>query len=64
MDTQTEFVAKRIAAHKAAVQNLDDCPLVRAALDATKPVSPLHPAVRAMLWNATGKGGLSRRQAD
>lgn len=61
MDTQKDFVAKRIAAHKAAVQNLDHCPLVRAALDATKPVSPLHPAVRTMLWSV---GGMARRQAE
>lgn len=61
MDTQKDFVAKRIAAHKAAVQNLDKCPLVRHTLDAGKPVPPLHPAVRAMLWSV---GGLGRRQAD
>lgn len=61
MDTQKDFVAKRIAAHKAAVQNLDQCPLVRHTLDAAKPLAPLHPAVRAMLW---GIGGMARRQAE
>jgi hypothetical protein len=62
MDTkQKQFVERRAAARRRTDAPV---PSVRIAVQTTEPVESLQERFGLMLWNADGKGGLSRRQAD
>lgn len=62
MDTQKQFVTKRMQAHHDGTQGLDKDPLIRAAMDALKPIPPVDPVQRAAF--VFSPGWHTKRQAE
>lgn len=62
MNNQQDFVANRLKAHRDGTQGIESDPLIRAALDARKPIPPVHPAMREAF--VFSPGWRTRRQAD